>query len=717
MPDLELSIQDLAAQGLMAFFVLLPDIIGSFQDPLESPRLFDLMTFSPDPSLTSVLVNSFWLLSLLISLTCALIAMLIQQWTRRHAKVTSPRYTIHEQARMSAYFAAGFERPNFAFAVQALPFLMHISLFLFFAGFLLFVLKLGLTVLVIACSWIFLFIVAYAYITFMPFLQPDSPFYTPFSNPAIRAYAGALWAVVYILGSTTPLTRASKATREHFCQLRTHYRKLFLFGTAELAEEKARELSPEIDGDVLKRTFDALRGDDDMELFFEGILGFCASELVEDPQRSLNILGRKRLAETLEGFLGRTLSSRLISEAERGRRIATSLKVINAACLSAQDLRGVLRSVEIGHCLRNFADGNLAPLARCLISGVISNAKRDDLWFTLAMNELGVSEDVLRTYLAHGDSVPLAILIHFTRQVLHPLLRGDADLTRQSLRILPVVSNFDILNTLPELRHEFCVLWNEIIRQAWNGGAHRGLFDQILVDIRHLYVALHPVDAMPEDHIAFTAGCDDIPLKSASYPSCKTAGHHSDSMSDIHDAASSITRVDSHVTTPMATSLTLPDPDVVLSTVTPHVSSFPPSDPHHSSRVSSPSGIAVAQCIADASHEPSMTEIGAIPQSLSPSKSGSFWEPHEPDRTAVGSMASEAPVIVSNHVIRGPELLSPSTTNPLSHSNPQAATISGASVTASMATVGVHSGVQHLDVTIHLELRLRRTPLDPSLPM
>src|SRR5260221_9085579 len=247
MPDLELNTQDLAAQGLLTFFALLPDIIGSFQDPLRSPQLFDFVTFDP-PSLSSVFVNSFWLLSLLISLTCALIAMLIQQWARRHAKVTSPRYTILEQARMRAYFAAGIERPAFAFAVQALPFLIHTSLFLFFAGFLLFVLKLGLTVFVIAFSWTLLFTVAYAYITFMPILQPDSPFYTPFSNPAIRAYAGALWAVVYILGWATPFTRGSKATREYFRHLKTHYRNLFLFGTAELAEEKARELSPEIDG-------------------------------------------------------------------------------------------------------------------------------------------------------------------------------------------------------------------------------------------------------------------------------------------------------------------------------------------------------------------------------------------------------------------------------------------------------------------------------------
>ena len=754
MPDLELSIQDVAAQATVNVIVSLPGILAILNDPSWVKQISSLIELEPDPSSSSILANSFWLLSLLISLTCALIAMLIQQWARRHAKVTPPRSTIPEQARMRAYFAAGIERSTFTLVLQALSFLMHISLFLFFAGFLLFVLKLGQTVFVIACSWTLIFVVAYTFITFMPIFRPDSPFYTPLSDPAVCAYAGALWVVVYILWSATLFTQVSKATREYLHQLKTHYCNLFLFGTVELAEEKARELSPEIDGDVLKRTFDALRGDDDIEQFFEGVLGFCDSELVKDPQHSLKILGRKRLAETLEGFWDRTLSLQLVSEAERGRRIATCLKVINAVCLSPQDLRGVLRSVEIGHSVRNVADGNLAPLARCLVSGIISNAERNDPWFTLAMDELGVSEDVLRSYLAHGDSVPLAVLIHFIRQVLHPLLRGDSDLAGQSLRILPSVSKFDILNTFPELRHEFCALWNEIIRQVRKGGAHHGLFDQILVEIQHLYVALHPVDAMPEDHIAFTAGCDDIPLQSASYPLCETAGHHShsDSISDIHDTASGITRVGGDLTTSIATSLTLPGPDVVPTTVTPHVSSFPSSDPHHSSRVSLPGhvpdtdisqpattgaspcytispqsqrpptapDIVVTQCIADISHESSVTETGAIPQSLSPSDSGSSLEPHENERTAVGSMASEEPNPMigfgSNHVIRRPGFLSPASTNALSHPNPQAAAISGAHVITGMATVGAHDSVQHLDVAIRIELRLRRGALEPSLP-
>src|SRR5712671_554047 len=61
----------------------------------------------------TVLVNSLWLLSFLISITCALLAISLQQWARRHAKVTPPRYSIPEQARMRAFFANGIETQNF----------------------------------------------------------------------------------------------------------------------------------------------------------------------------------------------------------------------------------------------------------------------------------------------------------------------------------------------------------------------------------------------------------------------------------------------------------------------------------------------------------------------------------------------------------------------------------------------------------------------------
>ena len=86
--------------------------------------------------LSAVLVNSLWLLSLLISLTCTLMAVSLHQWARRHEKVTPQRYNLSEQARMRAFFATGIDSRNFHFMVGVIPVLVHLSMFLFFLDFL-----------------------------------------------------------------------------------------------------------------------------------------------------------------------------------------------------------------------------------------------------------------------------------------------------------------------------------------------------------------------------------------------------------------------------------------------------------------------------------------------------------------------------------------------------------------------------------------------------
>jgi hypothetical protein len=171
-------------------------------------------------------------------------------------------------------------------------------------------------------------------------------------------------------------------------------------------------------------------------------------------------------------------------------------------------------------------------------------------------------------------------LIHFIRQVLHPLLCGTLDQTRGPLYILPLVSKLDILNTLPGLQHEFCALWNEITQQAQNRKTHYNVFDQILLEIRHLFVALHPTDATPQNFISFTTDIHDI-HQQASYHMCEMAGHLSDVISDICDANGDKTGV----TTPLVSS------------------SFSSNPPHH------PSG------------ESSSRDVPNISQSLTPGAS------------------------------------------------------------------------------------------------
>ncbi len=56
-------------------------------------------------------------------------------------------------------------------------------------------------------------------------------------------------------------------------------------------------------------------------------------------------------------------------------------------------------------------------VAQATVSSIVARVQpRNDSWFILAPNILGVPESVLRDYAANGDSLSLAILIHVTRQ-------------------------------------------------------------------------------------------------------------------------------------------------------------------------------------------------------------------------------------------------------------------------------------------------------------
>ena len=310
---------------------------------------------------------------------------------------------------------------------------------------------------------------------------------------------------------------------------------------------------------------DALSEDHDLEQFLESIPGFCDSDVVDDAQYSLNILGRERLANTLVKFWNRTLSSSQPS-AVKGRWLIVCMRVLEATDLvtatprifrdlASQHMGEVLQSVELGHSLGALSSGKLAPLARSMISGIISNVQEhEDRWFALVMDQLGVSEGVLESYLVHGDSVPLANLIHITRHLFQSLLKGDLDLTRTPLPLLPSVSRFDVLGTLPELQHEFCGLWNEIVQQARMNEGDNDHFVEILAEVRHLYLALHPIDATPTDG---STSHVDVQNQPASYPLCEIADHHSNLTSDAHEVVGNITGVANHDTT---TSPILPPP-------------------------------------------------------------------------------------------------------------------------------------------------------------
>ena len=198
----------------------------------------------------------------------------------------------------------------------------------------------------------------------------------------------------------------------------------------------------------------------------------------------------------------------------------------------------ILRSVEIGRSLRGTGSEDRDPglCSQGIIAGIIASVQeRDDRWFGLTMDQLGVSDSVLRDYVAHGDSVLLANWIPATRPLFRLCLEDIPNMAYHLRFVLPRISGFDIQNSLPGLQHDFCALWNEITRKARKRRSdHISYF--ILRPIRHLYIALHQgTDAAPTAFSASTGNYDDILYEPSSYPLCNLPDHASHSHSETSE--------------------------------------------------------------------------------------------------------------------------------------------------------------------------------------
>ncbi|KAI9467266.1 hypothetical protein BJY52DRAFT_1077698, partial [Lactarius psammicola] len=130
---------------------------------------------------SAVRVNVFWFLSLVLSLNCALSATLMQQWARRYQELAQRRGAVHKHGRMRAYILDGIGRFRMAQAVATMPTLLHISVFLFFAGLVEFLLPIYTTVAYTTLGCVVVFALAYTILTVLPNIYHNCPYSTPLS--------------------------------------------------------------------------------------------------------------------------------------------------------------------------------------------------------------------------------------------------------------------------------------------------------------------------------------------------------------------------------------------------------------------------------------------------------------------------------------------------------------------------------------------------------
>ncbi|KAH9057256.1 hypothetical protein EDB87DRAFT_1833273 [Lactarius vividus] len=508
-------------------------------------------TFSP-PNY-AVWVNSLWFMSLMISLTCALLATLLQQWARRYLKVTQPRYSPHRRARIRAFFFEGVDRYLLPWVVDVLPMLLHVSLFLFFAGLVVFLCNVNLTIFKLVLSWVGICTTVYGCITVMPLFRHNSPYYTPLTSLVWPIIIGTL----YIIFRALRYFIWSVSVR----RLKDAFHEMLLQGLQRMAEGTALQFPSGSDARAFMWTFDTLDEDHELERFFSGLPGFRSSKVVDDPLPGLTWEQKGKFCQVVIGLFDRTFSSNLLSESVKGRRAIICAKALDPATfpvhcrqivgriLVDDQCRG-LQAAEFGHTVRDWADSrnqSNASVARAIRTGIVARVRQhDDSWFFLASNELSVPESVLRSHATRGDSLSLAILIHATRQQLSHYSRLWWPKYEFS-QVLEAASRFNIRDTSPELQHEFCALWNQIVLTAKDSSGVNADDDltvawYILRPIHNVYLALH--GDTTQTRLSATTGSDrDATMwKPSSYSLCNIFDHHPDSTPHIRcNASTSIT--------------------------------------------------------------------------------------------------------------------------------------------------------------------------------
>jgi hypothetical protein len=488
----------------------------------------------------AVWVNALWFLSLVISLTCALLATFLQQWARRYLKFTQSRYSPHKRARIRAFFAEGVEKCLLPRAVETLPTLLHISLFLFFAGLVVFLWNVNLTIFKLVLSWVAICTALYGCFTLMPIFRHDSPYYTSLSSSAWPIVYGSALFVLQPCGMLLYLSCWRRGGKWMIDLARRCFVSLSR-GMQKAVEKTALSSPPEIDTRAFMWTFDCLDEDHELERFFSGLPGLRSSKVVDDPLPSLTKGQKSKLSHTLTGLMDRTFSSDLLHASVKEGRALICAKALDP--VHFPNAFGVLDMIlskchysgpmvpRIVQVMRGWGD-NMKDIsvAQATVCSIVAQAqRRDHSWFILASDALGSPEAVLRDHATHGNSLSLAILIYVVRQQFNHFKEQHWPYYEFS-KVLEAASKFDVLDTSPELQHEFCALWNELIQNRANTWC-------LLRPIRNIYLTIHlHTDSAPTAFSASTRDEDPILRPSSSYPQCDIPGHHPDLTPQIHNA-------------------------------------------------------------------------------------------------------------------------------------------------------------------------------------
>ena len=312
-------------------------------------------------------------------------------------------------------------------------------------------------------------------------------------------------------------------------------------------ERASLKLSPDVDTRALMWTFDSFDEDHELERFFSNLPGFHNSKVLKEPLHSLDDRQKLRLLEAVIKLLDRTFSSNSLSDQVKRQRAdicANAIELLDtpnafpiiARRLACEHGYGPLQSSKIVDFVKRWGDRKDAysSLDQSIFSIVVARVQQhDDSWFVLASDQLAIPETVLREHAAYADNLSLAMLIYVTRQQLTHIQNPSWPSSGIS-DTLSAASKFNVEDTSAELQHEFCAIWNEVVRKAQNG-VDWEIPKDILKPIRHVYIRLHRgTNSAPMQFSSSTSDGNNVLDDPESYPVCNATDH-------VHDASASTT--------------------------------------------------------------------------------------------------------------------------------------------------------------------------------
>ena len=455
----------------------------------------------------------------------------MQQWVRRYLQTSQRWYAPYKRARIRTFFAEGIERFGLPAAVEALPALLHVSVFLFFAGLVDFLININHTVAFSLLSAVVAGMSAYFLFTALPLIYPNSPYQTPLT--------AILWMLqqATLLISLELLRRLVKFMYEHtgivvwklygriLFKLDDHSRR-FRQGLSRSREAIALRQPTEMDSRALSWAIDALDEDHELEEFVAAIPGYYRSTTVKPPREALkHLTHHEGLDSPLEARIFDLLSPRGTapdappsSNIERKRRMVClealhclpgtvtrhlRAAMLDSTLLSSEPLFTSSESWNAATSMARDTHRDIAFTGHC-VAAVLVAARRHD--FTAALREpppaggnsvgvgalamhLGVLETVVETWMDRADNVMLAILIHLLENTLEDIREQDAaDLLPVGTHVVPadIIASETKTTSVghmaaPGHRHQLLYTTLGLVNKLNPAGAARELLDAFAV--------------------------------------------------------------------------------------------------------------------------------------------------------------------------------------------------------------------------------------------